>query len=160
MTLSTKLRLFQYKITQRCLVTNIKLFYYKIKETKLCTFCNQKDENIMHLFWDCIFVQWFWYDFFDMLKYDFDDNRLVGRSNTNATRILLNVVIKNPLDYINTLVLVAKRHIYVSRCNNVRPNINVFVNNMLKLIETEKYIVLHKGKIEVHKKKWEKVTLI
>lgn len=59
-TLSTKLRLFQYKITQRCLVTNINLFYYGIKDTKNCTFCNNHNETIIHLFWECHVVQRFW----------------------------------------------------------------------------------------------------
>lgn len=155
-TLSTKLRLFQYKITQRCLVTNIKLYYYGIVENKNCTFCKRSPESITHLFWECEIIRNFWTAIFDMLKYRFNDNRLNFNTPQIMEKVMLNKVTSNPLDYINTLVLIAKRHIYVTRCEHKKPSLQVYFSQVLEYKSIEQYIAIKNNKIEKHEIKWPK----
>ena len=48
-----KLRVFQFKINNRILVTNTFLFKIKKKENNLCSYCNQEAESITHLLFHC-----------------------------------------------------------------------------------------------------------
>jgi hypothetical protein len=55
----TKMHFFQYKILHKIHTTNSKLFYSGIKENNRCTFCHLRKESIIHLFWDCTYVNGF-----------------------------------------------------------------------------------------------------
>lgn len=101
LTISTKLRLFRYKIVQRSLVTNIQLRYYGILENNNCTFCKQHRETIAHLFWDCTKVKALWNRFFHIVKNVFMDNRL----KQLPFEIICDLTIAKPSDYLNTLTL-------------------------------------------------------
>ena len=59
-TISSKLRSFQYKFLLQTVTTNIQLKYYQIKENDNCTFCKEQRESMKHLFFDCIKVQPLW----------------------------------------------------------------------------------------------------
>lgn len=157
-TLCSKLRLFQYKIVQRCLVTNVHLFYYKVKESKNCTFCKSQTETIMHLFWDCPNVCKFWEDILKMLKIQFNNNRLLLSSPRTCEKILLNTVVTNLLDCINLFVLVAKRYIYITRCKQGQLNPQAFIGYFLKFKEIEKFIAVKNRKLEQHELNWAKFT--
>lgn len=156
---STKLRLFQYQITQRCLVTNINLFYYKIKNSKSCTFCGSNTETIKHLLWDCRIIKRFWHDVFDIFKFHFSDNRLHFDTQDIAKKIILNKVVSDPKDYLNTCVLLAKRHIYVSRCSGTRPNPFTYTNLLVKHKQLEHFIAVKNNILESFEQRWKNVYL-
>ena len=59
-TKETKLQTFQFKLLHRRIATNNYLCKIGISLTDICTFCEQKKESLIHLFWDCEFVQTFW----------------------------------------------------------------------------------------------------
>jgi len=59
-TKETKLQAFQFKLLHRRIATNDYLYKIGISLTDICTFCEQKKESLIHLFWDCEFVQTFW----------------------------------------------------------------------------------------------------
>ena len=67
LTVDTKLRNFQWKLTHNILMTNHKL--NKIMPTKvvspLCNFCKQENETIIHLFYECKLVETFWSTFIE-----------------------------------------------------------------------------------------------
>ena len=44
----------------RRIATNSYLFKIGITSDNLCSFCKERPETMMHLFWKCIFVQTFW----------------------------------------------------------------------------------------------------
>ena len=52
-TINTKLHVFQCKVLNNALYLNKHLYIFKLSDTKLCSFCNQKDETIIHLFANC-----------------------------------------------------------------------------------------------------------
>ena len=49
-TINTRLRVFQYKVLNNALYLNKHLYIFKLSDTKLCSFCNQEDETVIHLF--------------------------------------------------------------------------------------------------------------
>ena len=53
----SKLQSFHHKIITGTLTTNIQLYYYKIKDSKKCTFCNDGNETLLHLFVHCTEIQ-------------------------------------------------------------------------------------------------------
>ena len=59
-TRESKLRTFQCKFLHRRIATNSYLFKIGIASDNLCSFCKKSPETILHLFWECIFVQAFW----------------------------------------------------------------------------------------------------
>ena len=58
-TQNTKLQWLQYKVNQRILGTNKLLYKIKVKDNVFCTFCQEDEETIEHLFWNCEIVQAF-----------------------------------------------------------------------------------------------------
>ena len=56
-TQNTKLQWLQYRINQRILGTNTFLYKIKVKDNAFCTFCQEDEETIEHLFWNCESVQ-------------------------------------------------------------------------------------------------------
>ena len=49
-TINTRLRVFQYKVLNNALYLNKHLYIFTLSDTKLCSFCNQEDETVIHLF--------------------------------------------------------------------------------------------------------------
>lgn len=52
-TVDTQLCIFQYKLLHNVLYLSKNLFIFITFDTKLCTFCNLKDETTTHLFANC-----------------------------------------------------------------------------------------------------------
>ena len=48
--LDTKLREFQYKLLNRCLVTNILLYEINVVQSQACSLCGEIDESVEHFF--------------------------------------------------------------------------------------------------------------
>ena len=64
----TKLRWLQYRINHRILGTNYLLKKMNKNDSALCTFCNEKEETITHLFWECQYIEHFWKQFSDFIS--------------------------------------------------------------------------------------------
>jgi hypothetical protein len=56
---TTKLQWLQYRINQRILGTNKFLYKIEVKDNAFCTFCQEDEETIELLFWNCKIVQAF-----------------------------------------------------------------------------------------------------
>ena len=55
------LRWFQYRLLYRLLPTgNAFLFLRTMVNSPRCSFCNQADETLLHMFWDCPKTRNFW----------------------------------------------------------------------------------------------------
>ena len=52
-TIDTRLRVFQKKVLNNALYLNKHLYIFKLSDTKLCSFCNQEDETVIHLLANC-----------------------------------------------------------------------------------------------------------
>ena len=59
-TLSTKLRFYQYRLQNKKVTTNIQRSKWDADVTPQCTFCNNALETMYHISWECIHVQRIW----------------------------------------------------------------------------------------------------
>ena len=57
---STDLRWMQYRIIHRLLPTKLFLFKIKYIDSPKCSFCNESDETIYHMLWECGRVEIIW----------------------------------------------------------------------------------------------------
>ena len=142
-TISSKLRSFQYRFLMLGLITNRQLHLYKLRSTDLCTFCDCYPESLTHLFWECQLVKPLW-------EYV---SELIGKTITTAQMFFVNVN-DNPKRVENAIVLITKQFIYKHRCMQ-----NKLSNERLKIsiidyenIELE--IAKRKQKVGTHEIKW------
>ena len=106
-TISVKLRSFQYRLLMNGIITNVQLKKYKIKQTDQCIFCNAYKEIIEHLFIDCKNIQVLW----SYIREKFENARLT------KFNIITNLVVDNPKQVENVVILITKFYIYKTRCN-------------------------------------------
>ena len=104
-TIDTKLRNFQYKFLLRILPTNIFLLKCKKVSSSLCDFCNEHRESIIHLFWECPFIQEFWGKLRDFLVQKGHNIEL------NKSSICFGIPERGN-EVSNTIILCAKYYIY------------------------------------------------
>ena len=60
LTKKTSLRTFQYKVLNNVLYFKLRLFQFKVSTTFLCSYFNQHDETVQHLFSKCKKVTSLW----------------------------------------------------------------------------------------------------
>ena len=149
-TLSPKLRVFQYRLLHRNLVTNKDLFIWGIKDDNLCTFCNEEEETILHILWECYFSQTVWRQFFDWLHNNTDVNIVFS-----VEEILLGVQNMDNNEFYNTLFTITKQFLYACKCKETVPNFNQLILKIDEWVRIEKYIAIKKGKLDKHNRKWE-----
>ena len=133
----TKTKELQYKILNRYLTTNSFLKKIGLTENDQCTFCEQKSEDLHHLFYECSIVNNFWCNFCSwwfqwssqqiLLTYK---DVLIGYSFQDSPILLNACVMQSFFIYIDvaynvdTPVSPATYHTYASnlRLNAVQPN--------------------------------------
>lgn len=101
---TTYLFTFQFKLLHRILPTNKFLYSIHVKDTKYCSFCNNEEETLEHLFFDCRIVNRFLEN--DTTQFgQIYDNFMLNKSD-----VLLGYT-DQPL-FLNFLFLVIKSYIY------------------------------------------------
>ena len=132
---STKMRYFQFRLLHRILGVNEYTFIMGITNSKLCSFCKNAEESIVHLFWNCPIVQ----NFISELKISILENIpvecvsfLFGNSDWNR--------------YFNFVVLHAKYYIFTCKLKNVIPEFIYFKNSLELAKRIEDYISVKNNK--------------
>ena len=122
-TADTKLRWLQYRILHFIITTNSSVSKFIIGQDSNCSFCGAHSETILHLFWECKFVQSFWKDFSSIINkkcvhshnFKFTENLIIfGKCNTIYTDTICDLII-----------LIAKSYIYRCKVQNKPLNINI-----------------------------------
>ena len=131
LTLSTKLRVFQYKIINRYLVTNVRISKWNSEITPNCSFCQDDHESILHLLCECGDVKKLWDSLTRWLQHFCD----LQVELTNF-EIIFNRYKDVSAPMVNTLILITKYYIYVQRCLKKKL---LFVE-LIEKIEKYKYI--------------------
>ena len=145
----TKFRSFQYRLMQRALVTNIQLYEWKVVSSRLCSFCGEEPETVIHMFCDCWAIQDIWHQFKEYVLDRFNTEVSLRRDH-----ILFNRVTKGKGNVANFLCLVTKQYIYKQRCLK-KPLATRDIMHFYRQIEQiEKYIACKQDKLNVHRKKW------
>ena len=136
-TADNKIKWFQYRLIYRILPTNRFLCLRGIKNSSLCNLCQQSEETLTHMFWECHFVQYFWTELMNIFI------RCLPHTHhlTLCKQLILfgykeNVITDKPFDL---LVLAAKYHIYQCKFSNNVPNANLFLKQFKQRYKIEKY---------------------
>ncbi len=149
MTLSTKLRSFQYRLLNHGIVTNVQLFKWKIAPSDNCTFCGLEQETIIHLFWDCAATTDIWNKLAVWIK-----NKANRNIKFSTKNVLFCTAGQKTSDFINTLCLITTQYLYSCRCLKKMPNFSCLKEKIYDIHNTEKYIAISKNKVGKHTKKW------
>jgi hypothetical protein len=113
--IDTYMKAFQYKFLNDILVNNFWLKKWEIIEDSSCTFCNENEENIHHLFWECRIIKQFWLNFNNWI------NQFIPMLIT-----VQQVFYGNDDNLLYTLIIFAKKFIFDCRKNNKIPNIQEY----------------------------------
>ena len=150
LTLSTKLRSFQYRLTNRALVTNIQLCRWAIKTSPKCHFCGLYDESYTHLLVHCHIVKrsiWFlltkWLDYFCNINLDVSAQQIIFNEYKEAFALMVNMII-----------LIAKQYIYAKKCLNQKLCFVKLIENITQMKNLEGFIAKRNKNIEKHERKW------
>ena len=145
----TQLRWFQYRINHRILGTNYLLKKMNKNDSALCTFCNEKEETITHLFWECQYIEHFWKQFSDFIS--------SHTSNIITNWGKLDILFGNPLfeDPLNLILIKSKQFIYRMKMKKSLPIFETFKMQLHHIFKTEEYIAKKKLDLETYRVKWE-----
>ena len=141
------LKEFQYKLTNRILVT--KSFLHRIRkiEDNLCSYCKKEPETIIHLFADCDKVKEFWQSLQMWLLQNINI-----RINIDTKCILFSYQGKSKLE--SYLLAVAKHYIYKNKFSDKQLNINSFISVLKVKFQCERFIANINNKMSKFLSKW------
>ena len=152
-TVEIRTRQFQYKLFHRTLYFNKALFKMNIADTNKCTFCNDSDETIAHVMFQCTHSLSFWNDVVDWLK-EFK----IYLGILNEFNVLFGLFIVNHFKLTNHVVLIGKQTIYTCRAKKVKPNLNIFLAKLRNTLMIEQNIAQRRGALESFYFKWDNLV--
>ena len=128
-------RQFQYKILNRILYTNKTLFKWNIVETAKCTFCMQYTRR------DCcacicfitVHTQTVVLERCQYMAENLSSNTRTFKRETHA---LFGVTNHKQISLINHILLTGKQSIYVSRCEKIKPSLDLLACIKIKRVVT------------------------
>lgn len=146
----TNMRWFQTRINHRILGTNYLLRKMNLKTNDKCTFCSEEKETLVHLFWECEHVQYFW----NSLKLLLIEN--CGFENVSF--IVTDIVFGNPAfdEILNVLLLYGKKFIYRMKMEGKIPSFIGFQKNIAYQYKIDRHISRLSQKQKEFETKWEK----
>ena len=144
-----KLRMFHYRIVNRILTTNVTRHKYNKNICENCTFCKYDKETVKHLFWECIKVKDLWKNLSKWVKYFLSINLKL-----NYQMVIFNQYTGHYNLLLNTMILVLKRYIYVSKCFEKIPNFNDYLNAVNETAKIEKITAYRKRAMTKFNNKW------
>ena len=148
-----KLQWLQYRINCRILGTNSYLCKIKIKNSDLCTFCNIESETIVHLFWDCIYVNPILGEFVTWVK-------TISKQNFELTAVDVILGKLNASAILNLLLILLKLYIYQQRLNNKTPDFTGFLSFLKYYQKLEKHVFQRRQQILQFYTKWSYYLLL
>ena len=146
-TISSKLRSFQYRLISTAILTNIRLYHMGIKDSKICDYCECL-ETLTHLFWECPHTKKLW----NYVK------ELIAMQITKEDMIV-NDIQNRHTSAINAIILFTKYYIFKAKCNDERISVISLRNYIINGIEIEEGIAKNKNKLDQHKIKWQDIQL-
>ena len=149
MTISMKLRSFQYRLLMNVVITNVHLKVLKLRSNNLCSFCDVETESLTHLFHNYQLVTPLW----DMIK------NLLDLNDITLEQIIFNNINQNFKAVDNCIVLIMKYYIYRTRCLNEKLNVQVCKKFIKDFHDIEEYQAPLHDKLNLHITKWSHIDL-
>ena len=148
----TKLRVFQFKLLHRRIATNNYLSKIGLSSTYICNFCEEKGETLLHLFWECSHVQFFWQN----VQSGLIQHKVIPPNPFLSQLTCLGLVNKTNGFLVHHALLLGRFHIYTSKLKKKNlPNLLLFSQSILKCQDLEKRHALKTNTTKKHKAKWE-----
>jgi hypothetical protein len=144
-TKETKLRSFQFKLLLRRIATNDYLYKIGISLTDICTFCEQNTKTLIHLFWDCEFVQ----TFLQNIQHWLIQHQIKPREFSLTLNTCLGLVDSTEDILLHHALLIVRYHIYSSKVKKTLPILQVFSQTILKCQEIEKCYAYKTNRLEI-----------
>ena len=149
-TIDSKSRAFQFKISHNIYYTNKKLNLVKIKDSSACSFCKSEEESLQHLFIECKYVKPIWNDLQIFMNESFrDDEKLFGKYEH---------IDDNAYDLDSHITIITKQSIHDSRIRHSLPSFNEVKNKIIEIENIERQIALRNFKLASHQSKWAKLS--
>ena len=152
LTLSTKLRWFQFRLLSNRIVTNVTRNMWDKEVNPQCTFCEQKKETIKHILYECKEVGKIW----KLLKRWFK-HFLGSIISITYQLVILNNYVGQYEECINTTILVFKQAIYAAKCQKQALNFKNIMHKVQLLQQDERAIAIKNNTLAKHVKKWSKM---
>lgn len=136
---NSKLQWLQYRINHNILVTNQILNKIKIIDNSKCTFCEQEEETLVHIFWDCELVQ-------NLFK---EVNTWLNNVNVSKKHMLFgntDKMVKG--NAYNIILLVIKQYIYTTRCLKKKLSLSLVKSMLKNTYELEKIAAIKKQRLD------------
>jgi len=148
-TLDTKTHYLHFRFIHRILPANDFLYKIGFIDDDRCTFCKIEEENMKHIMWSCKITSKFWDDIFKWM------NKLHIDPNITYREVCFGIPNHNQSNFINMIILLAKRYIYRCKIEKLSPGFVDFKKWIIFTEKVEKHIAKNKGKYGFHIKKWE-----
>ena len=110
----------QYKLLNRCLVTNAFLCKIGFIPSPAFSLCGESDESLEHLFLSCHYTKNFYVEDMKWL-----DDHKVKNENLSDKYIMFGIIGCEDDIFLNHILLMAKQDLYSSRQNKSSPSIRV-----------------------------------
>ena len=149
---AVKLRDFHYKIVYRTLITNTKRAKYA-QVSEMCNFCQSFPETLEHLFCKCPKVRKLWSALNKWVSKLLKEKIYIADAD-----IILNNVKGKYAQLLNTMVLIMKRYIYVTKCKDNELNFTAYMALVDHVHKVEKITAIRQCKFKNHVKKWKPHT--
>ena len=148
-TRESKLRTFQFKFLHRRIATNSYLFKIGITSDNLCSFCKERPETILHMFWECIFIQAFWNSIKQWMS-----KRPCFPNDVFSFQSCLGFVDNASNILSHHFLLICRYHIHWSKLMHLFPSPALCIQNFLTCLEVERRYALQNGNLEKFNVKW------
>ena len=145
----SKLRLFQFRLTNRYLVTNVHRNKWDSTVTSNCYFCNQEKEDYVHLFVECKIVKKLWTSLKKWLKYFFNVDLEICPYD-----IILNKYRDAFQCMTNTIILISKQYIYATKCLGNTLSFQQLIRQISRYKGLEETQAKKRDTLNKHENKW------
>ena len=139
----SKLRTFQCKFLHRRMTTNSYLFKIGIASDNLCSFCKERNETILHLFWECTFVQAFWNEIKQWMS-----KRPCFPNDVFSFQSCLGFVDNTSNILSHHFLLICRYHIHWSKLMSLFPSLALCIQNFLTCLEVERCYAFQNGNLQ------------
>ena len=149
-TLDVRTRCFQFNLLHRLVYTNNLLYKMNFTNSNLCSFCEEAEESLEDLFFECKASQDFWKSVISWLnELDFGINALekidIMLGYTTNTRFWT---------LLNHIIIICKQIIFYNRQRKSPPSLAHLIAKLKYIERIENPIAFKNNRLDFHKKKW------
>ena len=148
--IDNKMRNFQFKLIHRKIAPQSFLYKIGISTSSSCTFCENHEQTLSHLFVNCEKVRSFWNVICAWLK-----EKNIRNILFTDEEYFVGTLIINNFYLVNTVIIFAKYFIFTCKMQNVIPLFPSFQRALKHLENMERIIAFKKNRLDLHKKKWQ-----